>query len=92
MTKKKGRSKGGGPGGDREMEDDDASTEEETSTGVAEPLNESDTINQRVNDKAQATSPRCPHVGKAVNVPAIKKALKVRITSILFADMLYENN
>ena len=90
MTKKKGRSKGGGPGGDREMEDDDASTEEETSTGVAEQLNELDTINQRVNDKAQATSPRCPHVGKAVNVPAIKKALKVRITSILFADMLYE--
>ena len=86
MTKKKGRSKGGGPGGDREMEDD-ASTEEETSTGVAEQLNELDTINQRVNDKAQATSPRCPHVGKAVNVPAIKKALKVRITSILFTDM-----
>ena len=86
MTKKKGRSKGGGPGGDREMEDD-ASTEEETSTGVAEQLNELDTINQRVNDKAQATSPRCPHVGKAVNVPAIKKALKVRITSISFTDM-----
>ena len=93
MTKKKGRSKGGGPGGDREMEDDDASTEEETSTGVAEPLNELDTINHRVNDKAQATSPRCPHVGKAVNVPAIKKALKViTITCILLAGLLHENN
>ena len=73
MTKKKGRSKGGGHGGDNE--DDDASTEDDPIVGMAKQF---DQEGDQVNDKAQANSPRCPHVGKAVNVSAIKKALKVR--------------
>ena len=74
MTKKKGRSKGGGPGGDHDMEDD-ASTDEEAAATVIHPSTEGGTEGSC--DRAQATSPRCPHVGKAVNVSAIKKTLKV---------------
>ena len=73
MTKKKGRSKGGGHGGDNE--DDDASTEDDPIVGMVKQLEQEGDL---ANDKAQANSPRCPHVGKAVNVSAIKKALKVR--------------
>ena len=73
MTKKKGRSKGGGHGGDNE--DDDASTEDDPIVGMVKQLEQE---GDQANDKAQANSPRCPHVGKAVNVSAIKKALKVR--------------
>ena len=76
MTKKKGRSKGGGPGGDHGMEDDDESTDEEAESAIADPSREGH-INVGTNDRAQPTSPRCPHVGKAVNVSAVKKALKV---------------
>ena len=72
MTKKKGRSKGGGHGGDNE--DDDASTEDDPIVGMVKQLEQE---GDQANDKAQANSPRCPHVGKAVNVSAIKKALKV---------------
>ena len=75
MTKKKGRSKGGGHGGDNE--DDDASTEDDPIVGMAKQFDEEEGQLQ-ANGKAQANSPRCPHVGKAVNVSAIKKALKVR--------------
>ena len=74
MTKKKGRSKGGGPGGDHEV-DDDASTDEDPATSAL-PDTSIDGLHGSC-EKAQATSPRCPHVGKAVNVSAIKKALKV---------------
>ena len=77
MTKKKGRSKGGGPGGDHGMEDDDASTDDEPSSALADPSHEGFIGVQGPSDKAQASSPRCPHVGKAVNVSAVKKALKV---------------
>ena len=77
MTKKKGRAKGGGPVGDNGMEDDDASTDEESPSALADPSHDGFTGLQGPSDKAQATSPRCPHVGKAVNVSAIKKALKV---------------
>ena len=83
MTKKKGHSKGGGPGGDREMEDDDASTDEEPPSGPTDNINCQEVALQRSNDKSHPTSPRCPHVGKAVNVSAIKKALKVIEISLL---------
>ena len=76
MTKKKGRSKGGGPEGDHEMEDDDASTDEDATSATAHPSHDGH-INVGTNDRTQPTSPRCPHVGKAVNVSAVKKALKV---------------
>ena len=83
MTKKKGRSKGGGPG--CEQEEQDGSTDEEAAnaSAVVDPSLEGGAKNlQGSCEKAQATSPRCPHVGKAVNPSAIKKALKVCIICI----------
>ena len=77
MTRKKGRSKGGGPGGDHGMEDDDVSTDEDLPLGSIDQSIEKDNCHAQMHDKAQPSSPRCPHVGKAVNVPAIKKTLKV---------------
>ena len=93
MTKKKGRSKGGGHGGDNE--DDDASTEDDPILGMANQFDQEDGA-QQANDRAQPNSPRCPHVGKAVNLPAIKKALKVRSSVKLYQchhifDLIYVN-
>ena len=77
MPRKKGRSKGGGPGADHGIEEDDATTDEDLPLGLTDQSIEKHMGDQQTHDKAQPSSPRCPHVGKAVNVPAIKKALKV---------------
>ena len=76
MPRKKGRSKGGGPGGDHGNEDDDATTDEDLPL-ITDKSIEKHLGDEQTHDKAQPSSPRCPHVGKAVNVPAIKKALQV---------------
>jgi hypothetical protein len=59
------------------MEDDDVSTDEDLPLGSIDQSIEKDNCHAQMHDKAQPSSPRCPHVGKAVNVPAIKKTLKV---------------